>query len=236
MTASSVISRRQTARFAGFLYLVMGIAGAFSIAYIPRAFVVRNDAAATAANVLASPLLYRLGIIADLVNQTVFVLLVIVLYELLKDINRSQARFMVALVLVQVSMSSAIIIAQIAPLVLLSGADYLSVFDKGQLDAMVLGVLSLRGRAIIALGIYMGLWLIPLGALVYRSGFIPRALGVLLIVAGFAYVVSTLTYFLATDYFRYTSMFMMAAAAAGELGIVGWLLIRGTRDQPVEST
>jgi hypothetical protein len=214
----------------------MGLAGAFSIAYIPRAFVVRNDAAATAANVLGSPLLFRFGIVSDLVNQTVFVLLVIVLYELFKDVNRRHARFMVALVVVQVSMSSAIIIAQIAPLVLLSGGEYLSVFDKGQIDSMVHGVLTLRGRAIIALGIYMGLWLVPLGALVYRSGFIPRPLGVLLIVAGCAYVVSTLTYFLAADYFRYTSMFMMAAAAAGELGIVGWLLIKGTRDEPVEST
>jgi hypothetical protein len=234
MTGASVISRQRTARFAGFLYLVMGLAGAFSIAYIPRAFIVRNDAAATAANILGSPLLYRFGIVADLVNQTVFVLLVIVLYELFKDVNRRHARLMVALVLVQVSMSAAIIIAQIAPLVLLSGAEYLSVFDKGQLDSMVLGVLSLRGRAIVALGIYMGLWLLPLGALVYRSGFIPRAPGVLLLVAGWAYVVSTVTYFLAADYFRYTSMFMMAAAAAGELGIVGWLLIKGTRDEPVE--
>jgi len=234
MTVAEVSSRKRTARFAGFLYLVMGLAGAFSIAYIPRVFVVRNDAAATVANILGSPLLYRFGIVSDLVNQTVFVLLVIVLYELFKNVNRRHARFMVALVVVQVSMSAAIIIAQIAPLVLLSGAEYLSVFDKAQLDSMVLGVLSLRGRAIIALGIYMGLWLVPLGALVYRSVFIPRALGVLLLVAGGAYIVSTITYFLAPDYFRYTSMFMMAAAAAGELGIISWLLIKGARDEPVE--
>ena len=236
MTVASVVSRKRTARFAGFLYLVMGLAGAFSIAYIPRAFVVPGDAAATAANILASPLLYRFGIVADLVNQTVFVLLVLVLYELFGHVNRRHARFMVALVAVQVSMSAAIIITQIAPLVLLSGAEYLSVFDRDQLDSMVLGVLSLRARAIIALGVYMGLWLIPLGVLVYRSEFIPRIIGALLIVAGVAYVVSTVTYFLAADYFRFTSMFMMAAAATGELGIVGWLLIKGTRDEPLERT
>jgi len=222
-------SRNQTARFAGFLYLVMGLAGAFSIAYIPRAFVVRGDAAATASNILASPLLYRFGIVADMVNQTVFILLALVLYELFRDVNRRHARLMVGFVLVQVAMSSAIIIAQIAPLILLSGADYLSVFTKSQLDSATLGILSLRARAIIALGVYMGLWLLPLGALVYRSGFIPRAIGVLLTVAGWGYVVSTVTFFLLPDYFRFTSLFMMAAAAAGELSIVGWLLIKGAR-------
>ena len=220
-------SRKQTARLAGVLYLVMGLAGAFSIAFIPRIFVVRGDAAATASNIVASPLLYRLGIVADLVNQVGFILLVVVLYELFKDVNRRHARLMVAFVLVQVAMSAAILITQIAPLVLLSGADYLSVFDKKQLDAATLGALTLRGRAIIALGVYMGLWLLPLGALVYRSGFIPRTIGVLLIVAGGAYVVSSVTFFLLPDYFRFTSLFMTVAAAAGELSIVGWLLIKG---------
>lgn len=230
-------SRKQIARLAGVLYLVMGLAGAFSIAFIPRVFVVRGDAAATASNIASSPLLYRFGIVADLVNQVGFILLVVVLYELFKDVNRRHARLMVAFVLVQVAMSSAILITQIAPLVLLSGADYLSVFDKKQLDAATLGALTLRGRAIIALGVYMGLWLLPLGALVYRSGFIPRVIGVLLIVAGGAYVVSTVTFFLLPDYFRFTSLFMTLAAAAGELSIVGWLLIKGVKaNNPTEVT
>ncbi len=220
-------SRKQTARLAGVLYLVMGLAGAFSIAFIPRVFVVRGDAAATASNIASFPLLYRFGIVADLVNQVGFILLVVVLYELFKDVNRRHARLMVAFVLVQVAMSSAILITQIAPLVLLSGAEYLSVFEKKQLDAAALGALTLRGRAIIALGVYMGLWLLPLGTLVYKSGFIPRVIGVLLIVAGAAYVLSTVTFFLPSDYFGITSLFMTLAAAAGELSIVGWLLIKG---------
>ena len=224
--------RKETARFAGLLYLIMGLGGAFSIAYIPRTFVVRGDAAATVSNILTSPLLYRFGIVADLVNQTFFILLVIVLYELFRDVNRRHARLMVGVVLVQVAMSSAIIITQIAPLVLQSGAAYLSVFPKIQLDAMTLGVLTLRAQAIIALGTYMGLWLLPLGALVYRSGFIPRVIGILLLIAGFAYVISTLTFFLARDYFRYSSLLMMAASALGELSIIGWLLIKGAKEHP----
>jgi len=226
-------SRKQTARLAGVLYLVMGLAGAFSIAYIPKTFVVQGDAAATAGNILSSPMLYRFGIVADLINQAVFIWLALVLYDLLKDVNRRHARLMVAFVLAQAAMSFAIMITQIAPLVLLSGADYLSVFEKPQLDAAVLGILTLRARAIIALGTYMGLWLLPFGALVYRSRFIPGIIGVLLIVAGCAYVVSTMTFFLLPVYFRFSSMFMMLAAAAGEVSILGWLLIKGAREETV---
>jgi hypothetical protein len=227
-------SRKQTARVAGALYLVMGLAGAFSIMYIPRFFMIPGDAAATASNILSSPLLYRFGVVCDLVNQAGFILLVVVLYDLLKDVNRRHALLMVALVLVQVAMTFAIMITQIAPLVLLSGADYLSVFEKRQLDALALGILTLRGRATIALGAYMGLWLLPFGALVYRSRFIPRILGILLLVAGYAYVVSTLTFFLLPDYFRVAYQLMTVAAAAGEGSIVCWLLIKGVRAAPVE--
>jgi hypothetical protein len=220
-------SRTQTARLAGVLYLVMGLAGAFSIAYIPKTFVVRGDAAATVGNILSSPLLYRFGIVADLINQAVFIWLALVLYDLLKDVNRRHARLMVAFVLVQAAMSFAIMITQIAPLILLSRAGYLSVFDKQQLEALTLGALTLRNYAINALGTYMGLWLLPFGALVYRSRFIPGILGVLLIVAGCAYVVNTMTFFLLPAYFRFSSTFMTLAAAAGEVSILAWLLIKG---------
>ena len=227
-------SRKQTARLAGALYLVMGLAGAFSIMYIPRTFIVRGDAAATASNIVSAPLLYRFGVVCDLVNQAGFVLLVLVLYDLLKDVNRRHALLMVALVLVQVAMTFAIMITQIAPLVLLSGADYLSVFGKQQLDALTLAILTLRGHATTALGAYMGLWLLPFGGLVFRSGFIPRILGVLLLVAGSGYVVSTLTFFLLPDYFSVASLLMMLAGAAGEGSIVAWLLIKGARREPIE--
>jgi hypothetical protein len=222
-------SRKQTAQVAGALYLVMGLAGAFSIMYIPRFFMIPGDATATAGNIVSSPLLYRFGIVCDLVNQTGFILLAVVLYDLLKDVNRSQALLMVALVLVQVAITFAIMITQIAPLVLLSGADYLSAFEKRQLDALVLGILTLRARATIALGAYMGLWLLPFGALVYRSRFIPRVLGILLLVAGYAYVVSTLTFFLVPGFFHVAYQLMTVLAAAGEGSIVCWLLLKGAR-------
>lgn len=228
-------SRIQKARLAGLLYVVMGFAGAFSLMFIPKIFVARGDAEATAANIVASPFLYNFGIVADLVNQAGFILLVFVLYELFRDVNRRHARLMVAFVLVQVAMTFAIMITQIAPLILLSGAEYLAAFEKRQLDAAVLGVLTLRAYAINALGTYMGLWLLPFGALVYKSGFIPRIFGTLLIVAGIAYVFNTVSFFLLPEYRHFISLAMMLPYALGEGSIVLWLLIKGAREEVVST-
>ena len=225
-------SRKQTARRAGVLYLLMGAAGAFGLVYFPSAFLVRGDAAATAARITSSPLLYRFAVIIDLAAGVFFILTALTLYRLLADVDRGQARLMVAFVLAQVAMGFALMLTQIAPLVLLSGAKSWSAFDRNQLEALALGALTLRDRGIGAISAYWGLWLLPLGALVYRSRFLPRVLGVFLIGAGVAYLVSTLTFFFFPAYYR---LFFMAvttpAAAVGELGLVGWLLIKGAKDE-----
>ena len=96
-------STKGTARLAGVLYLVMGVLAWFSLMYIPSAFVVRGDAAATARNILTGETLYRLGILSALVSQTIFVFLVLVLYELFKDVDRKYARLMVTLVAISVA-------------------------------------------------------------------------------------------------------------------------------------
>jgi hypothetical protein len=228
-----VNSRKQTARLAGAFYFVMGLAGAFGLVYFPSAFIVRGDPAATAARIAGSPLLYRFAVVVDLVAGVFFILTALTLYKLLEDVDRGQARLMVAFVVAQVSMGFALMLTQIAPLVLLNGASYWSAFDRPQLEALALGSLTLRGQGIGAVSAYWGLWLLPLGALVYKSGFIPRIFGVFLIVAGGAYVLSTLTFFFFPKSYR---LFFMAvttpAAALGEIGLLGWLLIKGAREDP----
>lgn len=230
-------SRQQTARLAGALYVAWaGLAAAVSLTYFPSAFIVRGDAAATANRIVSSPLLYRFAVVSDLIAGVLSIYMVLTLYELLKDVDRWQARLMVALVFVQVPMAFAIMLTQIAPLVLLNGADHWSAFDKHQLDALALGFLTLRAQGLGALSAYWGLWLLPLGVLVYRSGFLPRILGVFLIVAGSAYVVSTVTYFFLPAYYRLVFLMVTAPAAAlGEIGFTGWLLINGAREDAARS-
>jgi hypothetical protein len=229
-------SRKREARIAGVLYLLLGVASAFSLSF-PSAFIVRGDAAATADKIASSQLLYRLYLFSDLASQILFVFLVLALYQLLKGVNKRQALLMVALVLVQVPMSFAIMLWGIAPLILSNGADYWSAFDKHQLDALTMGFLSLRIYGINAVMALWGLWLLPFGVLVFQSGFIPRILGVLLIIGCFAWMAISVTSLLFPAYGRIANQFTMLAV--GEILIILWLVIIGAKDQkpaPMEAS
>lgn len=225
-------SRQQTARLAGALYFAWsGLSAAVTLMYFPKAFVVRGDATATALRILSSPMLYRAAVLGDLLAGVLSIYMAMTLYQLFRDVDRGQARLMVAFVLVQVPFAFAIMLMQIAPLVLLNGSGDWSAFDKHQLDALALGFLSLRGQGIGAMSAYWGIWLVPLGILVYKSVFIPRTIGVFLIIAGGAYVASTLAFFFFPAYYRSVfNMITAPAAALGEIGFVGWVLIKGVRD------
>jgi hypothetical protein len=232
-----VKSRTLTARFAAALYVAWSGTALFSFTYFASAFMVKGDAAATANRIASAPLLYRLAVISNLMAGVLSIYMVLTLYRLLKDVDRGQARLMVALVLVQVPMAFALMLVQIAPLVLLNGSDYWSAFDKHQLDALALGFLNLFSQGIGALNAYWGLWLLPLGVLVYKSGFLPRIIGVFLVIAGFAYVLSTVTWFLFPAYYRLVFLIVTAPAAGlGEIGIIGWLLIKGVRTERMASS
>jgi hypothetical protein len=208
----------------------MGVFSALSLTFFPARFVVQGDAAATAARIASAPLLYRLWMVSDLATAVCYVYLAMTLYQLFRDVDRNQARVLVAMILVQVPMWSVFTLIKLAPRVLLNGSSYWSVFDKPQLDALALGSLGLLDRGVGAVSAYWGLWLLPFGLLVYRSGFIPRLLGVFLLVAASAYLVSAATYFAFPTY--YGTVFWAAAPlyGLGELGIIGWLLIKGARE------
>lgn len=225
-------SRKHEARVAGVLYLLMAVAAVVSLNNVPSWSMVGGDAAANANRIAGSQLLYRIGIVSDLAAQILFVFLVLALYQLLKGVNQRHAVLMVALVLVQVPMAFANMLVGIAPLILLSGADYLSVFDKRQLDALAMGFVSLRSYGISAVMALWGLWLLPFGLLVFRSGFIPRILGVLLIVGCFAYLAVSVTSLLFPAYARIVSQ--LKILAVGELLIILWLVTAGARSETLE--
>ena len=141
---------------------------------------------------------------------------------------------MVALVLVQIPMTFATMLCGIAPLVLLNGADYWSAFDKHQVDALAMGSLTLRANGINAVTALWGLWLLPLGLLVFRSGFIPRILGVFLVVACFADLTISVTSLLFPAYELMVHKLLILGV--GELLIILWLLIKGISVHPENSS
>ena len=218
---------KAAARRAGALYLLFSIVAIIGEFVLPG-FVVPGDATATARNITAAELTYRIGILTGFFTLVIFIFLVVSLYNLLKDVDKGHAMLMVLLVSIGVASALANLLNKFAPLILLGDADYLSVFTKPQLDALTLGILGLHSRAATVATAFWGLWLFPFGILVIRSGFFPRILGILLLVAGFAYVATSVTSIVVPAYRHVVSQVMMPLYF-GEVPIIFWLLIKGAK-------
>ena len=228
-------STKKTARIVGLLYLVNGVTGFFSIIYVPSRLIVSGNAAATANNILASERLFRLGIVSELICAAEFVLVLWVLYRLFGGVNKTYASLMVILGLLQIPIMFMNTLNEIAALAFLHGADFLSLFDQAQRQALAMQFLNLHGEGFVVVGIFWGLWLFPFGILVFRSGFLPRILGVLLIAACFGYLAQSLTSLLLPSYENVVYRFAGVAVTLGEPAILLWLLIRGAKDQPLKA-
>ena len=222
----------KAARVAGAVYLSMIVTAPFSLVYIPSTLFVRGNATATANNILAHQTLFRLAIVADLITAVIFIFLVLALYRLLSGVNKTHASVMVALALVSAAVGFMNVLNHIAALTLFRGADFLAVLEKPQRDALAMLFLRLHGQGNVINEIFWGLWLFPFGVLVMRSGFLPRILGVWLIINGFAYVVLSFAGLLLPQYqdVAFRSAFPLLL---GELAIMLWLVIKGAKVQPL---
>jgi hypothetical protein len=224
-------SIKKKARITGWLYLLLTLTGIYSIMYVPSALIVTGDATATANNIKASKLLFRTGIVSELASAVIFVFLVLALYHLLKEVSQKHAALMVTWVVIASSIGFLNTLNYLGTSIALSGADFLSVFEKPQLDALAYFFIRLHGHAIQAIQVFWGLWLFPFGLLVYRSRFIPKIMGALLWIAGSAYVLDTFMFFLFPQYkATLSSLFMLLEM--GELPLMLWLLIVGAKVQP----
>ena len=226
-----VYSLKKTARLAGLLYLLSAIIFPYGIIYVPTQIMVKGDAVTTAHNILANELLFRTGIVGNLIGQLIFVLLVLVLHRLLKQINENQANLMGALVIVGVPIAFIGELFKVTSLMILKGG-ILESTEPEQMHDLVAILLKLGSYGTQMVQFYWGLWLIPFGYLVYRSGFIPRILGVLLILNGIAYITLCFTFLLFPDYQTIIGKIAMPFLFLGEFPILLWLLIKGVKVKP----
>jgi len=220
----------KAARVAGAIYLSMVVTGPFTLIYIPSTLIVRGNASATANNILAHETLFRFGIVADLMTSVIFICLVMALYRLFSSVNKTIASLMVALVLVSAAVGFVNVLNYIAALTLFRGADFLAVLEKPQRDALAMLFLRLDSQGNVINEIFWGLWLLPFGLLVMRSRFLPRILGVWLIINGFGYLAMSFTGLLLPDYASRVENITFPALL-GELAFLLWLLIRGAKEQ-----
>ena len=211
------------ARIAGFLYLLTVPLGVFTLLYVSSRLIVTGDAAATAHNIMAFESLFRLGIVSALLGQIIAVLYVLVLYKLLKPVSKDIAGLMVVLAMIGIPMTMLNEFTQFGVLQLLSGADYLTVFTTAQLQALAYLFVRLHSYGVNIAFIFSGLWLLPLGYLVFKSGFLPRILGVLLIIAGFGYLIDIFAGFLIPG----SNLSIGLFTGLAEIIFLLWLLIKG---------
>lgn len=227
-------STKQTARIAGVLYLANAVTGFFGIVYVPSKLIVSGNTAATASNILGSERLFRLGIASELICAAEFIYLLWVLYCLLCGVNKSHSALMVMWGLACVPLMAANVLSEIAALTLLRGADFLSFLDQPHRDALAMLSLDLHRYGYVV-GWIFGPWLFHLGALIYRSGFLPRLLGVLLIAAGFGYLADCFTPLLLPSYAHAVDRLASIPLMLGEPALILWLLIIGAKDQPLRA-
>jgi hypothetical protein len=225
-------SPKRLARIAGVLYLFVGIFGGFAEGFVEPRMYAAGNAATTAGNVVANAGLVRLGVISDLLDQTVWFFLGLTLYLLLKHVNKSVAMAMVVLVAIGAGIVCLNAVFEFEGLRVATGAVNLAAFGTAGSNALVLLLLDTQHYGILIAQIFFGLWLVPLGYLAYNSaGWFPKWLGVLLIVGGACYIVDLLALFLVPDFGQKIHTFLVIPSAIAEILMVLYLLVIGVRTQ-----
>ncbi|MFA6271139.1 MAG: DUF4386 domain-containing protein [Candidatus Paceibacterota bacterium] len=226
---NKMYSLKRIARLAGLLYFFLIITGMYIIMYVPSKIMAEGDAVTTAKNILSNEFLFRTGIIGDIISNTIFVFLVLILYRLFKQVNGHQAKLMVALVIVQIPAVFIMEAFNITALMLFKG-EILKTFEPAQRQDMAMLFLKINDYGGLILEMFWGLWLLPFGQLVCKSKFIPRIFGILLISAGIAYMIDSFISLLFPSYHAFVNKPTLLIVAVGEISIMLWLLIKGVKN------
>jgi hypothetical protein len=227
-------SNKKKARIAGLLYLVVVIAGIFSLAYVPTQLIVWDDAAKTVQNIKASDYLFRWEILAGVICYTAFVFLPLALYRLFKDVNITHARLMVILALLSIPINFLNMTNKFAVLNLINDPTYVKTFGVEQLHSQVMFYLHSYNSGNHMASVFWSLWLFPFGYLVFKSGMIPKIFGVFLMIATVTYLIEFVGNTLVVNFYdTVISDYISIPASIAEIGICLWLVIVGARNKPV---
>jgi hypothetical protein len=221
-----VNTNKNIARLAGLLYLIYIVIFTFAEVVGRSKIIIFGDAAATADNIMAHESRFRIGFVSNLVAAVIFLLAAWALYVLLKPVNKNLALLLLLLNLGGVVVECINLLNLFAALLILSNPDYLSVFQADQQQALVMLFLNLYKNGFMIAQIFYGAWLFPLGYLVFKSGFLPRLLGIVLMIHCFAWLMYFFQFFLFPDY-KVITYISYPLGFVSEFGLTLWLLIKG---------
>ena len=226
---NNMYSLKKTARLAGGLYLIWVITGIYGMIYVPSQTIVAGNAVATANKILSNEFIFRTGIINDLFSVTICIFLLFALYKLFEQVNKHHALLMVALFFVTIPVTFIMDGFSIASLMIFKG-EVLKTFELSQRQDFAMLFLKINNYGSLTLEMFWGLWLLPFGYLAYKSGFIPRLIGIFLILNGIAYIILSFVSLLFPDYQTIITQFTMPFLILGEISITLWLLIKGVKN------
>jgi hypothetical protein len=220
----------KTARIAGAVYLSTLPLAIYFWSYLPGKLIARGNATVSAENILAHETLFRFSILGDLFTHVILLCLAFLLYRLLSDVNRTWAFVMVGFVLVSTAIGFLNALNSLAAVILFRGADFLVAIDKPHREAIAMLFIRLHGQGFLINEVFSGLWLFPLGLLVFRSGFLPRFLGVWLMIACFGWLVVSVVALVFPTYYD-TAFSFAQPVVLGEMAFALWLLVKGPNGQ-----
>ena len=228
-------SINKTARIGGIFYLIIIVLGIFGEAFVRSKLIMSGDATATANNIINAPLLWRMGIAGDLIMHVCDLPLLLVFYILLRPVNKNLALLAVFFNLIQTAVLVATKLNLFTALFLLGSADYLKAFEPDQLHALMYLSIKSDGYGF-GLGLlFFGCACLVLGYLIFRSGYLPRLLGVLMQIAGLSYLINSFALVLAPGFANMIFPIVLIPAFIGELSLCLWLIIRGVNVPKWES-
>lgn len=225
------LSNKKLGRVAGLIYLGVVITGIFSLMYVPSKLIVDGNPLQTYQQIVSSEFLFRLWIVSGLLCYTFFLFLPLVLYKLFKPVNENYAALMVILAIISVPIFFLNVQNQFSILSLVNGAKSQYNFSDIQIQSQVMLYLDQYNNGLVIVHIFSGFWLFPFGYLVYKSGFLPKFFGVLLMLGCFGYLINFLGYTLIPEDYSKIGIgsYIRLPASIGEIGICLWLLVMGAK-------
>ncbi len=223
--------KNKTSRIAGVIYLGVVLTGIFSLMYVPSKIINYESATVTFQNLTNSENLFRFGIASGLLCYILFLFLPLVLFKLLREVNENMAKLMVILAIISVPMYFLNVQNELTILSLIKTPNYLKVFNQAQIQSQLLFYIEQYNDGMRLIHIFSGLWLFPFGYLVFKSNFLPKFLGILLMLGCFGYLINFFGSILIQNYRNFgISSYISLPASIGEIGTCLWLLIIGVKN------
>jgi hypothetical protein len=222
-----MISDKNLSRIAGFCYLIVIATGIFSEVFVRQSLSVSNDALATAQNIKTHEMLFRWGFVADLINFVIGLPTILIIYHILKQVNKLLLQLALAFVIIQTAIIAVNLLNQISPLLILGNDTYLNAFQPNQLAALSLLSLNIQIQGYAIGLVFFGFYCLIIGYVIYKSNMIPKFLGILYAFAGLCYLINSFTMFLSKGFSNPLFLYLAIPIFIGELSLCLWLLIKG---------